>query len=269
MKSLRHLALSLLACAITSSAVLACDSNQTTATTVSSGCSAKAMSAKTSKGSACTAEMAAQCTPEMREACAKNPAMAAAMGCDPSKKGTTVSAASNGASCPMSGAKASKGAACDAHGTATASSDHCAGMKTAKAGGDCSMGRHATMTDCSACTDWMNGEDEVRVLGGRTQVVSLKNGVMIVYTAEKDADVKTLQTAIAKRHDRMSAVFAGSGPQSKLCSDCRAMRGAMASGKLHREVVNVERGCMTLLTSNDRTIVQRIRAMASSQVALR
>lgn len=268
MKSLRLLALSLLACAITSSAVLACDSNKTSATTVSAGCSAKAMSAKTSKGGTCTAEMAAQCTPEMREACAKNPAMAAAMGCDPSKKGTTVTAASNGASCPMSGAKASKGS-CDAHGTVTASNDHCAGTKTAKAGGECSMGRHASLSNCSACIDWMHGEDEVSALGARTQVVSLKNGVMIVYTAEKDADVKELQLAIAKRHERMTAVFAGSSPEAKLCADCKTMRGAMASGKLHREIVNVERGCMALLTSSDRSVVQRIRAMASSQVALR
>ena len=54
-----------------------------------------------------------------------------------------------------------------------------------------------------------------------------------------------------------------------LCPECKALRGAVASGKLHREVVNVERGCMTLLTSNDKLVVEKIRAMTSQPVAMR
>ena len=56
---------------------------------------------------------------------------------------------------------------------------------------------------------------------------------------------------------------------TKLCDDCKQLRGAIASGKLNREVVNVERGVMTLVTSNDRSVVQRIRAMTGQPIAMR
>jgi hypothetical protein len=47
------------------------------------------------------------------------------------------------------------------------------------------------------------------------------------------------------------------------------MRGAMASGRLNREVVNVERGCMTLITSEDRNVVRLIRTITGQPVAMR
>ena len=43
------------------------------------------------------------------------------------------------------------------------------------------------------------------------------------------------------------------------------MRGAIASGKLTREVVNIEGGCLTLMTSSDPAMVAKIHAMADTQ----
>lgn len=299
MKSLPLLALALLACAATVSVSHACDATKsaaaggcsahskgTTATAAvaskgqtptvpaSGGCSAEAIRVKTAaNGAACTAEMAAQCTPAMREACAKNPAVAAAMGCNPhgSKNTATATVASangkmaNGAECSAHGMKTAmaNGAKCDMSkgATATAASAASAGIK-------CSAHMNSVAHDCDACDDWSDCEKEVRSLGAKAQVVGLKNGAMIVYTAERAADVRALQTAVAKRNNHMlSALSAGSG--KKLCDDCKSLRGAIASGKLHREVVNVDRGCMTLITSDDRAVVQKIRIMTGSPVAMR
>ena len=254
MKSLRLLALALLACACTTSAALACDnqkSGKTDATTAGNtvvaksngkvptvpadgGCSAQAMqvtAADAAKGAAgCTAEMAAQCTPAMRAACAKRAAMAGM--------------------------------------------DHCAGAKGASAvvaagvGMKCSGHMSGVAHECAACGDWMEMDQDARTIGARSQVVALKNGAMIVYTAESPANVRALQAMVAKRNDKMMVALAA-GSDAKLCDDCKQLRGAMASGKLNREVVNVERGCMTLITSNDRGVVQRIRAMTGQPLAMR
>ena len=163
--------------------------------------------------------------------------------------------------CAMKGAKVSAVAAgaagsCSAHG-ATMS----AGMK-------CSAHANSTMAhaECSACEDWTTCEDEVRAVGATTQVVPLKNGAMIVYTAETPEKIKAVQLAVSRRHEKMLAALS-SGDATKLCPDCKQLRGAMASGKLSREVVNVERGCMTLMTSADRAVVQKIHEMTGAQLA--
>jgi hypothetical protein len=39
------------------------------------------------------------------------------------------------------------------------------------------------------------------------------------------------------------------------------MRGAMASGKLNREVVNIEGGALALMTSSDPAMVAKIQSM--------
>ena len=224
----------------------------------------------------CTAEMAAQCTPAMRAACEKNAAVAAAMGCNAKGAAATTAAMSGGKRDMAHGASKTtmaNGASC---GTAAASAaggaEHCAAMKhsatAAVAGMKCSAHMSAVAQACSACEDWSSCEQDVRSLGAKAQVVSLKNGAMIVYTADRKSDVNALQSVVAKRNDKMVAALSA-GSDKKLCDDCKQLRGAMASGKLHREVVNVERGCMTLITSNDRAVVQKIRAMTSQPVAVR
>lgn len=265
------------------------------------GCCAAEATALKAAHSGCTAEMAAQCTPAMRAACEKNAAVAAAMGCSMkgSTSATTASVASVGKDvCQARGAAAvmaadgkcdtktaaAKHAACARHGSATAAGmEHCAGAKgttattastagmpmtAASAGMKCSGHLNAVEHDCSACEDWAKCEQDVRSLGAKAQVVALKNGAMIVYTSETESGVKALQSMVAKRNEHLvSALSAGS--DRKLCDECKHLRGAMASGKLHREVVNVERGCMTLITSNDRGVVQMIRAMTGQPVAMR
>ncbi|MEQ1832284.1 MAG: hypothetical protein ABL977_04450 [Candidatus Eisenbacteria bacterium] len=308
MKSLRLLALALLATASFGTAAQACDATksaanannphgQNTAITAaaskgrvpsvpaSGGCSAEAITYKTASSSPkaamgqCTAEMAAQCTPAMRAACEKNAAVAAAMGCN--VKGASAGKMANGASCNAHGTSAATAANSADHcaamknsATTASTGDHCANMKSAaaataaSAGMKCSAHMNAVAHDCSACEDWSSCEQDVRSLGAKAQVVGLKNGAMIVYTADRKTDVKALQSVVAKRNEKMVAALSA-GSDKKLCDDCKQLRGAMASGKLHREVVNVERGCMTLITSNDRGVVQKIRNMTAPQMAVR
>lgn len=282
MKSLRLLALALLTCACTAAAALACDAHKSQKNTAAAATPAKVTSAapavagpathaKHAGHAGCSAEMAARCTPEMMAACKSNAAVAAAMGCE--AKGATTAAA---AGCEAKGATAATAAVAAGHARAkSAAGPACCAMKGSAAafaanarGGTTAAGARADAHDCAACADWASCEEDVRTLNAKAQVVSLKNGAMIVYTADSPGSVKALQATVAKRHERLVAALSAGGSQ-KLCPDCRALRGAIASGKLHREVVNVERGCMTLLTSNDASVVTRIRAMTGQTVAMR
>jgi hypothetical protein len=275
MKSLRLLAVALLACACTASAALACDAHKSAKnSTAAKATTAKAASASKVAHAAhagCTAEMAAACTPAMAEACMSNPAVAAAMGCEAKGASATAVVASNskagraakgGDCCAMKGSSTAAVAAANAKASAM---DHCA---TGKASSAAVAGMKGAAHDCSACLDWTTCEQDVNALGAKAQVVALKNGAMIVYTTESPADVKALQAMVAKRHEKLMSSLAAGGSKS-LCPECKALRGAIASGKLQREVVNVERGCMTLLTSTDQSVVNRIRNMTGQPVAMR
>lgn len=240
-----------------------------------------------SKSSACTAEMAARCTPEMAAACKAKGASAASMaGC--SHGATSARTAAHGGStantvaaggCGAKGANATAataavqggakgvdavlagaGAGCS-HGSAKSTS-----AVTAGAGGSCS-GHGAKSTtaakhaDCDACADMAFCDGEVGSMGATVQVVPLKNGVMYVYTADDANKVHAVQASMGQRNDRMSGMLA-SGDKAKLCPSCKSVRGAIASGKLSREFVNIEGGCLTLMTSNDPATVARIYSLA-------
>ncbi len=272
MKSLRLL-IGIIVCACSVPAAMASDAHRATNTKTAS-----AATAAHKTGAACSAEMAAHCTPAMRAACQSNAAVAAAMGCETSKGVTTMNvvAAANpkanrmakGGDCCAT--KATRGATTAVAAVATpgrVSAEFCA---TDAKGAATSYAAHAAVAahDCAACESWINCENDVRALGAKAQVVPLKNGVMVVYTADSPGDVRVLQSAVAKRNDRMVAALSA-GSTLKLCDQCKQLRGAMASGKLYREVVNVERGCMTLMTSTDRGVVNKIRAMNGQPVAVR
>jgi hypothetical protein len=293
MKSLRLLTLALIASTCTASAVLACDTAKS-ATSATSATSAKGTS------TASTAAMSAQCTAAMRAACEKNAAVTASNtkdgcaahgtsatsatsavtagyskdGCSSQGASATTAAMSASGKCDMKGASMAKGASCPMRGSATvAGMAQCANAKgaaltMAAAGMICSEHMGGVAHECSACEAWADCDQAVRALGAKTQVVSLKNGAMIVYTADSNAGVKAIQSLISKRNDKMVAALSASSDR-KLCDECKQLRGAMASGKLHREVVNVERGCLTLITSDDRGLVQKIRAMTGQPVAMR
>jgi hypothetical protein len=122
--------------------------------------------------------------------------------------------------------------------------------------------------DCEACLDMTDCSDALDALGAHRQAVRLKNGVMYVYTADTQRNVSAVQAAVARRSQHM-AQFAAAGDKAKLCAECKSMRGAMASGKLTREVVNIEGGSLTLITSTDPAIVAKIHAMAEPKLAAR
>lgn len=259
MKSLRLL-IPMIACACSVSAAVASDAH-------------KAANAKTASA-AHSHKAGVICSAEMKAACEKNPAVAAAMGCE--TKGVTTmnvvaaktkSAAKGGDCCAMKGSRGATTAVTAVASAKPVDAELCAA--DAK-GGVSSYAAHAAQAaqSCAACESWIHCEQDVQSIGAKAQAVPLKNGVMVVYTADSPGDVRVLQSAVSKRNDRMiTALSAGSS--LKLCDQCKQLRGAMASGKLYREVVNVERGCMTLMTSNDRGVVNKIRVMNGQPVALR
>jgi hypothetical protein len=263
--------------------------------THSTACDDSKASARTATArkasSTCTAQMAAQCTPEMAAACRAHGASAtAAVHSSCSAKASAVTASTKSSEqCPYSkmsaaayaasmgacGVKSASSGGCSAHGSAATASAkghescgaHNSSMAaTIGAAGSCN-GRGMSISagksahgDCDACADMAVCYEELESAGTRTQVVPLKNGVMFVYTAESPGRVSAVQAAMARRGERLAQIIA-SGDKAHLCPECKTMRGAMASGKMTREVVNIEGGALTLMTSNDPAVVAKIHAM--------
>ena len=74
---------------------------------------------------------------------------------------------------------------------------------------------------------------------------------------DKRAAACTPAAAVHRRNDRIAEISTA-GAEVPLCDGCKSMRGAMASGKLNREVVNIEGGSLTLVTSEDPTVVKAL-----------
>jgi hypothetical protein len=234
--------------------------------------------AASSKSSACTAEMAAKCTPEMAAACKAKGATAASMaGCAHGATSATTAAHGAAGGCGAKGATATTaaqsgtrsvdavlagaGGSCSGHGATKTTS-----AVTAGAGGSCSGHSAKSSTaqkhgDCDACADMAFCDGEVGSMGATVQVVPLKNGVMYVYTANDANKVHAVQASMEHRNERMTGMLAA-GDKAKLCPSCKSVRGAIASGKLSREFVNIEGGCLTLMTSNDPATVAKIYSLA-------
>lgn len=250
----------------------------------------------------CTPEMAAAC------AAKGHGAKSAAAGDHCAMKGTKASAvtAANG-HCDMKRAKTSATSAANEHGAARGATATTASAKGAKrvrtaAMDDCCAGKGAGaaaaalaqpvrvdavlagaschgegMTtaagrgvheNCDACADLTACNEQLEAAGATMQVVPIKNGVMYVYTASSPAGVRSVQAAMARRNQRMAEI-ASAGENVKLCAECKAMRGAAASGKLVREVVNIEGGVLTMMTSSDAAMVSRIHQLAGVQTSAR
>ncbi len=120
-------------------------------------------------------------------------------------------------------------------------------------------------SDCEACASWISCLTDLEAAGASMQVVKLKNGVMYVCMADTPARVRAVRAALARRHDRLKALMA-EGDRVRLCPECRVMRGAAASGKLSRELINIDGGCITVTTSSDPPVVEKIHFMAGFPV---
>lgn len=238
----------------------AAKATRTTAVTAVAGGSAKSYAG-------CTAEQAASCTAAQAAAC-----KARGVSATTAATGGHAGCAAHGTSATTavaSGAKGNKvfvagsGGSCASKNSSAmaAGSGACSGHGMAKAAGKNS---HANAADCEACADMALCGDELTAAGAHTQIVPLKNGVMFVYTADSPSQVNAVQSAMARRSERMTQ-FVTAGDHAKLCSECRSMRSAMMSGKLTREVVNIEGGSLTLMTSEDAAVVAKIHTMIESK----
>lgn len=165
--------------------------------------------------------------------------------------------------CSAKGAKSAKntsaaagGAACGS-AMAGVSSSVCSGQALTMA---MCKDSHA---GCDACEDMGAFDSELTTAGAAVQVVPIKNGAMFVYTAAVPGKVNALQSAVTRRSEQLQRIVAA-GEKAHLCDGCKNMRGAMASGKVTREVVNIEGGSLALVTSNDPALVRQIRAMVDA-----
>ena len=218
---------------------------------------------------------AASACPYTAAACAKSraktTAAAASSGCPHSgSSGASFAAASGGSHAREASAMAAGG--CPSHAKGASASAACTdkAMVSGKSGcsghGMTTAAALSTHGDCDACSDMASCEAALESASATSQVVALKNGVMYVYTADTPARVRAVQAAMTRRNDHMLQ-FATAGDGVHLCPFCKEMRGAAASGKLTREFVNIEGGCLTLVTSNDPAVVAKIHAQAGITTA--
>ena len=255
---------------------VACPSGMSAAACKSAGMSCQSKGASASAASM-TAISADHCTGKSAAASAstaamnadhcagKNAAASASVAAMSADHCAGKTAAVSAAGCPAHGSAAAAAACKKAASAASAASaaamvPHCRGEGLVKFA-DASV--HA---DCEGCADMARCAQEIAGAGARVQVVPLKNGVMYVYTAESSSGVRVVQAAVAHRNERLAS-WTTAGDRVHLCSECKAMRGAAASGKLNREVINIEGGCLTLMTSSDPAIVARLHQMAAASLA--
>lgn len=197
-------------------------------------------------------------------------ASASKASCSPHATTAANAVATKSGSCCASGATnataaaSAKGSSCGV-GTATAAAKSAGCCMGASAAANCDMkGVHGA---CAVCSDEATCGNDLRSSGVRSQVVALRNGAMLVYSADAPEGVRALQATVARFNDHiMNAYNSGS---ATLCGGCKTFRGAMASGKFVRELVNVKNGCQVLLTSTDRSLVRRIHDMTGAQMAVR
>lgn len=228
---------------------------------------------------ACTAAMAAKCTPEQAAACKAKGANAVAAAkfagtCSHSGAAATAIYTASSSGCAHGAKSAAAKAACKNGASATTALSNSDEVTAVPAGGGYSCGGKGMTTTadrfkhegCDACADMNDCDGELKASGALTQVVKLKNGIMYVYTAHDPGKVRAVQAAVSHRNERLTAMHA-SGDKVKLCPDCKVMRGAVASGKLTREMVTIEGGCLTLVTSTDAAIVNKLHAMVGQQSA--
>ena len=102
---------------------------------------------------------------------------------------------------------------------------------------------------------------ELEGAGARMQAMPLRNGVMSVYTVDDPAGMRVIRNALNRYQEHMIALTA-TGEAVRLCPSCRLLRGAVASGRLAREVTPVEGGAMLLMTSPDPAVIAMLRAEA-------
>jgi len=180
---------------------------------------------------------------------------ASASGCGTKSATSAVTASSKSADdCCAAGKGAMNTASKSGKVDAVAIGANCGSHGTAKTSGSMAHG-------CESCTDMVACDGEVRSAGATVQVVPLKNGVIYVYTSNQPGKAQAIQAAMAERNKRMDAMMAA-GDKSALCGTCKEFRGAEKSGKMSREIVNVEGGVITMVTSSDPKMVEKIYAVA-------
>lgn len=193
-------------------------------------------------------------------------------GCGVSNSTTAVTASTAGAkslkAAGADGCCSSKGAKSAKATMASAGSASCggamAGVSAACTGQALTMAMcKDSHAGCDACEDMGTFDAELTGASAAVQVVPIKNGVMFVYTAAAPGKVNALQSAVTRRSEHLQKIVTA-GDKAALCDGCKSMRGAMASGKVTREVVNIEGGSLALVTSNDPALVRQIRAMADA-----
>jgi hypothetical protein len=132
-------------------------------------------------------------------------------------------------------------------------------------GTDCERKAAARPTlDCVSCEASVVCLERITGSGGSAEIIPISHGVMVLYNTANLGRVGEVQTAAFERWDVMDRVLAGQA-EGHLCASCCAARSLIV--RAERQIYRTSTGVVTMITSDDFTIVRELHRMVPKKKA--
>ena len=118
--------------------------------------------------------------------------------------------------------------------------------------------------DCVSCEASVVCLERITSAGGSAEIIPISHGVMVLYNTSQIRRVPEVQTAAFERWDVMDRVLAGQA-EGHLCASCCAARSLIV--RAERQIYRTSTGVVTMITSDDFTIVRELQRMVPKRKA--
>lgn len=119
--------------------------------------------------------------------------------------------------------------------------------------------------DCVSCEASVVCLERITASGGSAEIIPISHGVMVIYTTPILRRVGEVQNAAFERWDVMDRVLAGQA-EGHLCASCCAARSLIV--RADRQIYRTSTGVVTMITSEDFTIVRELQRMVPKRKTL-
>jgi hypothetical protein len=118
--------------------------------------------------------------------------------------------------------------------------------------------------DCVSCEASVVCLERIQGAGGSAEIIPISHGVMVLYNTPISRRVTEVQSAAFDRWDVMDRVLAGQA-EGHLCASCCAARSLIV--RAERQIYRTSTGVVTMITSDDFTIVRELQRMVPKRKA--
>ncbi len=119
--------------------------------------------------------------------------------------------------------------------------------------------------DCVSCEASVVCLERIQGSGGNAEIIPISHGVMVLYNTPRSQRVLEVQNAAFERWDVMDRVLAGQA-EGHLCASCCAARSLIV--RAERQIYRTSTGVVTMITSDDFTIVRELQRMVPKRKAM-